>query len=230
MTTKCLATVKAWGNPCTSDSVNPNAVIVTQTATIPTFFAGILGIHKMTLSATSTAARGAKPLPYNLAIILDTTPSMNTYDNNCGATQLQCATQGVQVLLNGLAPSLVSIWQLPVFTFPNIYASTTASNDYDCQSSNPTTGPYTFPSSSATKLSTMPYTTYGNTMQMTYQVTGFSHDYRSSDSSSSLSTTSNIANTVGSKSGCTGIQTSNENTSLRGRDAMLRRLHSLPSR
>ncbi len=212
VTTKCLTTLKAWGNPCVSDTVSPNAVVVTETATIPTFFAGIMGIHNLTVTATSTAARGAKPLPYNIAVILDTTPSMDTYDSNCGATQLQCASQGVQVLLNGLAPSLDNV---SLFTFPNI-TTTTASNDYDCQSSNPTTGPYTFPSATAKKLSTMPYTTGGSTVQMTYQVTGFSHDYRSSDSSTTLSTTSNIAKAAGGKSGCTGIQTSYENTYYAG--------------
>lgn len=77
----CLTTVAAWGYPCTSTS--PNAVQVTQTATVPTFFAGILGIKNMTISATSMASKGSKPKPYNLAIILDTTPSMNTKDKNC---------------------------------------------------------------------------------------------------------------------------------------------------
>ena len=72
----CLTTVSGWGLSC--DSTHPNAVSVTQTATIPTFFAGMMGMHQLTISATSTASKGSKPKPYNVAIVLDTTPSMNT--------------------------------------------------------------------------------------------------------------------------------------------------------
>ncbi len=219
----CLTTVAAWGYPCTSTS--PNAVQVTQTATVPTFFAGIMGIKQMTISATAMASKGSKPKPYNVAIILDTTPSMNTTDSNCknskgqSLTQLQCATTAFQELLQGLDPSLDRI---SLFTFPNI-TTTTTGNDYDCSSSNPTVGPYTFPSSTATSLSTMPYsvttttgsgrnqTTTTTTVQETYQVADFSTDYRSSDTATSLSSTSNLANAVGGSS-CQGIQTSNENT------------------
>ncbi|MGA7857164.1 MAG: pilus assembly protein TadG-related protein [Terracidiphilus sp.] len=219
----CLTTVAAWGYPCTSTS--PNAVQVTQTATVPTFFAGIMGIKQMTISATAMASKGSKPKPYNVAIILDTTPSMNSTDSNCknskgqSLTQLQCATTAFQELLQGLDPSLDRI---SLFTFPNI-TTTSVGNDYDCSSSNPTVGPYTFPSSTATSLSTMPYsvttttgsgrnqTTTTTTVQETYQVAGFSTDYRSSDTATSLSSTSNLANAVGGSS-CQGIQTSNENT------------------
>jgi Flp pilus assembly protein TadG len=222
VTPLCLATVTSWGNPCTDVATNPNAVSVSETATIPTFFAGVLGIKTMTVSATSTAAKGAKPLPYNIAIVLDTTPSMDYDDYSCGATQLQCATKGVQQLLTGLAPSLDSV---SLFTFPNI-TTDSVSDDYDCSSSSPTVGPYTFPSTTATSLSTMPYTTgtgkNASTAQMTYQVTDYLTDYRTSDSSKSLDTHSQLANAVGvgrgkgKHSGCTGIQTSNENTYYAG--------------
>jgi Flp pilus assembly protein TadG len=226
----CLTTVATWGLPCTSTS--PNAVSVTETATIPTFFAGILGMHFLTVSATSTASKGSKPKPYNLAIVLDTTPSMDTPDPNCVVngktlTQLQCASNAFQEFLTGFDPSLDSI---SLFTFPNV-TTTTASNDYDCTSGNPTVGPYTFPSATATSLSTMPYsvttttttgswpnqhtTTTTTTVQETYQVTGFSTDYRTSDSATTLNNKSNLANAVGG-SNCQGIQTSYENTYYAG--------------
>ncbi len=226
----CLTTVATWGLPCTSTS--PNAVSVTETATIPTFFAGVLGMRQMTVSATSTASKGSKPKPYNLAIVLDTTPSMDTSDPNCVVngktlTQLQCASNAFQEFLTGFDPSLDSI---SLFTFPNI-TTTTASNDYDCTSGNPTVGPYTFPSTTATSLSTMPYsvtnttttgqwpnqhtTTTTTTVQETYQVTGFSTDYRTSDSATTLNNKSNLANAVGG-SNCQGIQTSYENTYYAG--------------
>jgi Flp pilus assembly protein TadG len=218
VTPLCLSTVASWGVACSA--TNPNAVSVRETATIRTFFAGVIGMNTMTVTATATAAHGAKPKPYNVAIILDTTPSMDYQDNDCGKTQLQCATDGVQQLLKGLAPSLDSV---SLFTFPNI-TTTSVSADTDCSSSKPTTGPYTFPSSTATSLTNMSYTAGSSTTQMTYQVTGYLKDYRSSDSSTSLATNSSLANAVGvgssgngrSQHGCTGIQTSMQDTYYAG--------------
>ena len=203
----CLTTVKGppFNVNCTATS--PNAVQVTETATIQNFFAGVFGMPTMTITAQSTASKGSKPQPFNVAIVLDTTPSMNDQDNNCGATQLQCATKAFQFLLEGLDPAVDNI---SLFTFPNI-TTTTVKNDYDCQSSNPTVGPYTFPSSTGTKFSTMGYTTGGTTVQETYQVTGFLNDYRTSNSSTSLNSNSDLANAVGGNN-CQGIQTSTENT------------------
>ena len=219
-TGKCLTTVASWGLSCTS--TNPNAVLVTETATVPTFFAGILGIKTINVVAYAMASKGSKPLPLNVAIILDTTPSMDTYDNNCGASQLQCATVGVQQLLAGLNPSEDKV---SLFTFPNIDAST-VKQDYDCNSSaSPTAEPYTFPSATATKLSNMPYTTgsgkSASTVQVTYQVTDFLTDYRTSDTATSLNSKSNLAGAVGKgtgtkRGGCPGMQTSYENTYYAG--------------
>jgi hypothetical protein len=220
VTPLCLSTVATWGVACSS--TNPNAVSVKETATIRTFFAGIVGMNTMTVSATSTAAHGAKPKPFNVAVILDTTPSMDYQDNNCGKTQLQCATDGVQQLLKGLAPSLDGV---SLFTFPNI-TTTSVSADTDCGSSKPTTGPYTFPSSTAASLTNMSYTSgSSSTSQMTYQVTGYLKDYRSSDSSTSLANSSALSNAMGVgnstgygryQRGCTGIQTSTQDTYYAG--------------
>ena len=61
-------------------------------------------------------------------------------------------------------------------------------------------------------MTTMPYTTGSGTVQMTYLDTygvgdanGFVSDYRSSDSATSLSTSSDIVQAVGGKSGCPAI-------------------------
>ncbi len=220
ITPLCLATVTAWGNACISVATGPNAVAVTQAATFKTFFASVLGVKTMTVSATATAARGSKPLPYNLAIILDTTPSMGWADPNCGGTQLECATHGVQQLLLGLAPSLDSV---SLFTFPNVTTDTVQKN-HECgkvKKDHPTVGPYTFPSETATSLSTMPFTSTdkngkSSTAQETYQVTKFSKDYRASDKADSLNKNSDVSNAVGVGFDCPGMQTSNENTFLAG--------------
>jgi hypothetical protein len=214
VTPLCVAFLKAQGLPC-SGAAAANAVQVRQTATVPMLFAGLLGFKSLTISATSTAAmRGSKPLPYNVAVILDTTPSMDYSDTNCGSgmTQLSCASQGVQQLLLNLAPSVDNV---SLFTFPNI-TTTSASSDYDCTSSNPTAGPYTFPSTTAKTMSTMKYTTGGTTVYETYQVTPFLADYRTDNKATSLATTSNLTKAVGGKSGCTGIQSGYENTYYAG--------------
>jgi Putative Flp pilus-assembly TadE/G-like len=214
VTPLCISFLKSQGLPC-SGSAGANAIQVRQQAIVPMLFAGVFGFKSLTISATSTAAmRGSKPLPYNVAVILDTTPSMDNSDTNCGSgkTQLTCAEQGVQQLLLNLAPSVDNV---SLFTFPNV-TTTTVSNDYDCTTANPTAGPYTFPSTTAKTLSTMPYKSGTTTVYETYQVAPFLADYRTDNQATSLTTTSNSVKAVGGKSGCTGMQSSYENTYYAG--------------
>ena len=112
-TTKCLtsATAVADGVPtCGAYSIgNYNAISVHETAQVPTTFAKVLGFNTWNLSATALAsAKGGYNSPYNVAIIQDTTSSMNTADtdDNCpsGSTRLSCALSGIQVLLATLSP------------------------------------------------------------------------------------------------------------------------------
>jgi hypothetical protein len=122
VTPLCLTTVSNWNIVCTVSGGKvtvPNAVSVTQTASVATYFAGIIGKPSMTVSATSTAAH-ARPMPYNIALIVDTTLSMNDTDNDCNNnTQEQCALTGVQQLLAGLSTSYDHV---ALFTFPNVVA------------------------------------------------------------------------------------------------------------
>lgn len=220
----CLTTVAGWGDLCSASS--PNAVQVTESASVPTFFARLLGKSSFNVSATSTASPG-RPQPYNVAIVLDTTPSMADSDTNCGSgqTQLSCAETGAQQLLQGLAPSLDTV---SLFTFPNQYV-TSVSAEYGCSpGNNASVPPYTFPSATATSFSTMPYSTttttgFGKnqkttttTVQATYQVVGFTNDFRTSDIASTLNPNSNIVKAVGGKSGCSGMGTGYENTYYAG--------------
>lgn len=119
----CLTTVSNWGISCTKNSSGvvtvPNAVSVTETAAVPTMFAGVFGKTTVNLSATSTAAH-ARPEPYNIAVIVDSTLSMNYTDSNCNnLTQEQCALNGVQQMLDGLNTSYDHV---ALFTFPNVVA------------------------------------------------------------------------------------------------------------
>ncbi len=216
-------TVSGWGIACSS--TNPNAVQVTETATITTLFAQLLGKSSLTVSASSTASKG-RPEPYNVAVILDTTPSMTTTDSSCSnKTQLQCAVEGVQSLLKGLEPSMDNV---SLFTFPNMDVND-VSNEYNCAGSyNQSVPPYTFPYSNATTLTTMPYyyetTSYSHgktvttphTENVTYQIVDYSNNYKTSDTATTLNTSSNLVKAVGGKSGCSSMGTGYENTYFAG--------------
>jgi hypothetical protein len=234
VTGECLTTVEGWGVPCSSST--PNAVQVTETGSVQTYFARFLGFPTLNVTATATAAtRGAIPLPYNVAIIVDSTLSMNTTDSNCGnITQMQCALNGVQELLLNLSPSVDHV---SLFTFPNVAATASTagivvSGTYNCTSalpSNDASGqqsgigyyvilttqpysgmawamPYTFPPApTGTSGYAPPSGSYGPT----YQVVPFSEDYRSSNTATSLNSSSNLVKAAGGVSGCGGIAPSN---------------------
>ena len=132
--------------------------------------------------------------------------------DRCSSSRLTCALSGVQVLLQNLSPCGASLTTcgsvasgnvsnpvdvVSLFTFPNVTAAT-ASAEYDCSgATNPVTEPYTFPTAGAST-----YTNTG-TPVATYQIVPFSSDYRSSDTTTTLTSTSDIVMAIGGKSGCT---------------------------
>ncbi len=204
---KCLNTIVAMGIACTAPN-NANAIQVAEQTEIPTFFAWVFGLSRMTLSTTSTAAlAGAKAKPFNVAIVLDTTASMKTVDSNCdgGTERVVCAENGVQILLQNLYPCNQALGcgtvtngvaqnpldQVSMFTFPNV-TNGTVQDDYNCGSKDPTIVPYTLPDIGASSYAPTGSGT-GN-----YQITSFLSDFRSSDSATSLSTSSELSMTVGS--------------------------------
>jgi Flp pilus assembly protein TadG len=211
---ECLTTLVNQGEACVAPA-SANAIQVKQTASVPTYFIralavfGINSAKTVTITATSTAAmRGAVTSPYNVAIVLDTTASMTTSDSDCGGiSRIDCALGGVQTLLGELDPcassyatcsvsngvATNSVDRVSVFTFPNMTLGT-APDEYGCNSNSISVQPYTFPSSTATT-----YSPSGSSTP-TYQVTGFLSDYRASDTSKSLNTSSNISTAIGSGS------------------------------
>jgi hypothetical protein len=238
---------------------------VTQGATIPTFFAGVLGWTSFQPTVISIAAvQGSTPLPYNVAILVDSTLSMSAQDGSTycpSQTQEQCALQGVQALLGsggngsyGLAPSVDNV---ALFTFPNVATGSNAgivsssNGNWGCTTNMPssyTTGgqtttyennggyyysmlqatynggrwsgtndypypgvawglPYSFPP--IPSGSSASYTPPSGTLGPTYEVVGFSHDYRTSDGASTLNSSSNLVKATGFSSSCGGLQPSN---------------------
>ncbi len=138
--------------PQCQGGVLANAVQVTQTVTIPTYFIkmlSVLGIQSaksISLSATSTAQmRGSQRGPYNVALVVDTTASMASSDggSNCTGSKIQCAEQGAQILLSEFSPCLPGaacgsatngnvtypVDEVSLFTFPAQTAGTQVTND-----------------------------------------------------------------------------------------------------
>lgn len=147
VTPLCLTTVSGWGIVCSTSGGKvtvPNAVQVVQTASVHTFFAGIFGKSSLSISATSTAAN-ARPEPYNIALIVDSTLSMAETDSNCTVngstlTQENCALNGVQQLLAGLSTTYdyVSLFTFPNFANGSSPAGTVLSNgSFGCTTSIP---------------------------------------------------------------------------------------------
>ena len=119
-----------------------------EQATVPTFFARVLGLNSWTISATATAsARGGKSVSYNVAILVDTTQSMSDTDSDsqCDNTRIHCALTGVRTLLGTLSPcppGLAScgaatngnvanpLDEVSLFVFPGLASAADASNDY----------------------------------------------------------------------------------------------------
>jgi Flp pilus assembly protein TadG len=217
----CSASVANLGILCSSGPTGYNVVRVAQSVVVPTYFMkafaifGVQGAKTVSLTAVSTAAaRGATNSQYNVAVVIDTTASMNTNDNDaaCGNTRIHCALQGVQTLLKALSPCTTSgsgrdcsggkaFDQVSLFTFPNIQANH-ANRDTSCPTSNPAIPNYYTPVRGATWSA--PTGT-----SATYQITDISSDWSSTgkqngdlNTSSSLS----IASGASTASNCKGLQ------------------------
>jgi Flp pilus assembly protein TadG len=223
-TYQCLSTVTSDLNVDCSTSTGAtggyNAVKVTQTATVPLWFGGLVGYRSLNLSAVATAAmRGGANTPWNIAIIVDTTASMSDEDSGlqCDNTQINCALAGLQVLLNDLYPcgmgqtctgtGITPVDSVSLFVFPAV-TTTTQSKDYICNTSNPTIVAYTIPDTTPAYTSGGPASNLMLPSGDTYQVLGFGNDYKTTDTAASLNQASSTAIAAGDsgKSGCSGLQ------------------------
>jgi hypothetical protein len=207
---KCLTTLTSQGIACVAPA-NANSIQVKQQVSVPMTFARLFGLSSVSLTATATAAmRGAARVPYNVAIVVDSTASMNSMDSgsNCSNTRVHCALDGVRVLLGALSPCGASqatcvslgggqvqnpVDQVSLFTFPAV-TSATVSNEYDC-SGSPTIRPYPLPAPGSTPAA-----------DPTYQIVDFSSDYRTSDTAASLNTNSHLTAAAGGRAGCNGLR------------------------
>lgn len=204
----CSSTVLGWGvlpnasltqtgtvpsaSGCGSSGTGANAIVVAEQVTIPFYFGSIIGFPSITLTAKSTAAmKGSARLPYNVAIIVDTTDSMNSTDGNtknCGSlTRLGCSLEGVIQLLGDLTPCKYGTTcgssftasgnnaenvgspfdEVALYTFPGVASGAYATDDASAN------GKF-----SKSDISDYTYPTYP-----TYQIVGYSSNYANSDPS-----------------------------------------------
>lgn len=167
-----------------------NVIQVTQQATVPTFFIGMLAFwsknppNSLRLSTVATAAmQSGPPQQVNVAMVVDTTASMASTDTdpNCGKTRIYCALAGVQTLLEGLTPCAAGFTgstctpydRVSLFTFPSIETSQ-VSDDTNCSGTNPQIEPYATPAPGSAWSTLSSATT-------TYQISDYSTNYSSTN-------------------------------------------------
>jgi len=174
-----------------------NAITVTQTATVPLWFGGLIGIPSMNLTASASAAmKGGSDIPYNLAVIMDTTASMKDTipgDKDCTTSQIVCAVQGLEVMLENMDPCALGttctsstpyVDDVAVFVFPALSTSYSANNyKTDYCGSGVKSVPYNF-------VNVTPGTSQNLNMETTgtdagaYEIIPFNDVYKTSDTSS----------------------------------------------
>jgi hypothetical protein len=217
----------------TGGSAGYNAITVTQTAKVPLWFGGLIGMRSLTMAVTSTAAmRGGQNIPYNLAIIMDTTASMQTTipgDSECTTSQISCAVAGFETMLENMDPCAVDttcgsssayVDDVALFVFPAVSTSYSA-NDYKsdyCSSgggggggggrgggSSVTTVPYNFINVTPGTNQNLNMATSG-TNAGSYELVPFNDGYKTTDGTQTLVSTAALAEAVGySGSGCQGL-------------------------
>jgi len=219
--------------PCIVYGSQPsaNAIQVKETATVNTFFAKVIGINSVNISATATAtAKGGGAKPYNIVMVLDSTASMGTtQDTNCtvpgikgSPTAEQCAQYGIQQLLGELSPCQSSLSSCPtanngmvanpvdpvaLMTFPGLCSQTASGSTCPLTATGVSSPPVAsqYASDDYTSCTNPPISAYNN--NPAYLVLPYQSDYRPSDTGG-LSSGSNLVNAVGGGScGLPGIQT-----------------------
>jgi hypothetical protein len=192
-----------------------NAISVTQTATVNLWFGKFIGLSSMNLSAKATASmKGGQNTPYNLAIIMDTTSSMNTTikgDKDCTTSQISCAVAGLEAMLENMDPcaqdttctsSTPFVDDVALFVFPAVPYSSTGNYKADYCGTGSSSVPYNFVDVTGSANLAMETT---GTDAGAYEVIPFNDTYKTSDTSG-LALSSALAMAVGaSGSGCTGL-------------------------
>jgi hypothetical protein len=207
--TECLTTLTnaPYNMPCTAPA-NANAIAVRQKVTVATHFAKLFGFGSFQIGASATASmRGGGGAQYNVVILVDTTSSMNNSDadpgSTCRSTRISCALQGIRTLLSDQY----------FYPCPSSQSTCGAATNGNVAHPFDRVGIMTFPG--LTNSNQVPYEYCGDTTPAPqiqtynnspiYQIVPFSSDYRTSDSSTSLNTNSNLVLASAGSRTCAGL-------------------------
>lgn len=133
VTTSSLVCRNVLQNAGWTCATNPtsNALVVTETVSVPTTFMRIFGFTTMNVSATATASMQSSQL-WNFAIIEDLTGSMGNSDSSCtGLSEFACTQRGIQEFLENANPCPTGVLasdcttsnanlRVALFGFPNV--------------------------------------------------------------------------------------------------------------
>jgi len=197
-------------------STGYNAITVTQTAKVNLWFGQFIGIPLMNLSATATAAmKGGSDIPYNLAVIMDTTSSMTSVikgDKDCTTSQIACAVAGLEVMLQTMDPCAQNttcsgapyVDDVALFVFPPAAYSSTGNYKPEYCGTGGSSVPYNFVNVTSGTSQNLAITTTGTDAGM-YEIIPFSNNYKTNNTSG-LAVSSALAEAVAATgSGCTGL-------------------------
>ena len=177
--TATLSCVTSTANLPACNGSSPNAVTVTQTATVTTHFLKAVGMPSVTLTSTKKASKaGGATTPLHVMFVLDATGSMGSTDSNCtvpgksNPTRFQCALYAIQSTLKVMPTSMD---KAGLMVFPGL-ATQYSPTSHPCPT-HPNSVPY-----------------YTSTIK--YQIgTGLDNTYN--DSAGTLLTTSPLIQAVG---------------------------------
>lgn len=170
----------APGGSCGSTPV-ANAIKVTQTASIPTYFMQVFGRKSLTITNSALASMVGVSQPWNVAVIVDATASMSDAPPSGGScttaggaatnysTEFACEMGGVATLLGKINPcagvqncsNSNANFHVALFSFPNV-STASVSDEWTC-SGSPTNEPYTFPATNLTDTTGYETLTYSGT-------------------------------------------------------------------
>lgn len=208
VTTTCLNLLMPSGSTCVTGSP-ANAVKVTETSTVKTFFMPIVfGPRSLSVSATATASMQGAPTPWNVAIVLDGSTSMGDPppSGSCTgySTEYACALAGVKALLGHVNPcagvasctTANAKFRVAIFQFPNVKSSMVS--DFWTCSGTPTNETYTLPKAGLSGYTLLTYSGTTSSYEATPVSTGdgdangFVTDYWSGSTSDYLNTSSDL--------------------------------------
>ncbi|HEY6981082.1 VWA domain-containing protein [Reyranella sp.] len=193
------------------NGTSPNAVSVTRTGTIPTYFLKALGRSQFTLTSSATATKaGGNAKSVNVMFVLDATGSMSNSDPGCTVpgvshpTRLQCAQYSIQSVLKVMPTSLDTAG---LMIFPGM------GSQY-----SPTKHPC------ATQPSSVPY----YTTNIKYQI-GTTMDSSFNDGNGNLSNSSPLVQAVGNGTSLTGCVTNKGGQGSFGAEVLAKAQAALPA-